>query len=193
MGAYIARLLKIPLADARKLQKLYYHDHGTTLSGLMKVHHVDPQHFLDEVHDIDYAPVPAAPALAAAFDALPARKVVFTNGSRRHAMNVLTRLGVADRFDGIFDIVDCNYVPKPREEPYRRFVEAFAIVGERAAMFEDMPQNLIAAHGLGMTTVLIHTELDDHPVYGDIRTWTELPPHVHHRTDDLAAFLTRLA
>ena len=192
MGDYVANLLGLPFAEARKLQKKYYWEHGTTLAGLMSVHKIDPEHFLARVHDIDYSPVPHAPDLVEALAALDARKIVFTNGSRRHAEQVLARLGLSDAFEAIFDITDAAYVPKPRDETYQRFAAAHGIVGERSAMFEDLPQNLVSAHGLGMTTVLIHSDLGDHPVHGDIRGWTELPDHVHHHTDDLAGFLTQL-
>ena len=104
------------------MQKQYYWEHGTTLAGLMSRHQVDPEHFLAAVHDIDYSPVAHAPELVAALAALSKRKIVFTNGSRRHAEQVLARLGLAGAFDAIFDITDADYIPKPRDETYRRFV-----------------------------------------------------------------------
>ena len=59
MGAFIAQHLDLPLEHARYLQKRYYHDYGTTLSGLMKLHKIDPHAFLEFVHDIDLAPLDA--------------------------------------------------------------------------------------------------------------------------------------
>ena len=51
----------------------------------MKVHRVSPGPFLDYVHDIDYSPVEANPALEASLRALPGRKIIFTAGDVPHA------------------------------------------------------------------------------------------------------------
>ena len=53
MGAYISELLNVDRDEARRLQKQYYKSYGTTLSGLMRNHHVDPEAYLEFVHDID--------------------------------------------------------------------------------------------------------------------------------------------
>jgi putative hydrolase of the HAD superfamily len=158
----------------------------------MAVNGINPVEFLDYVHDIDYSPVPPSPALAAAIAQLPGRRIIFTNGSRRHAECVADRLGITHLFDAIFDITDAAYVPKPREPAYRMFLAQHGVTPDAAAMFEDLPHNLEAAHGLGMTTVLVHAAQSDHPIYGEIRDWQRLPDHIHHMTDDLTAFLDRL-
>jgi putative hydrolase of the HAD superfamily len=190
MGEFIARYLGVPFEYARHLQKTYYRQFGTTLSGLMQVHRMDPKAFLDYVHDIDLSVVAAHPELAAAIDALPGRKLIFTNGSRRHAERVAGKLGLIHLFDGIFDIADAGYVPKPVASCYHHFLRTHGVRAEAAAMFEDMPHNLEAPHTLGMTTVLVRSEFNyDHPVQKAIRAWVEPPAHVHHMTYDLAGFL----
>jgi len=119
----------------------------------------------------------------------PGRKFVFTNGSRKHAEAVAARLGVLDRFEDIFDIHALEYIhPKPSREAYERFVKANGVVLHHAAMFDDLPHNLETAHRLGMTTVLVDG-MTDHPEHQAIAGWTELPAHIHHRTDALAPFL----
>src|SRR3990172_1979880 len=84
MSAYIAKMLGVPVPYARHLQKSYYRQFGTTLSGLMHVHKMDPYAFLEYVHDIDLSVVPEAPELRREIDRLPGRKLIFTNGSHRH-------------------------------------------------------------------------------------------------------------
>src|SRR5262245_64309922 len=84
MGEFIARYLGVPFEYARHLQKSYYRQFGTTLTGLMKVHRMDPRPFLDYVHDLDLSGLAAHPRLAAAIQGLPGRKLIFTNGSRAH-------------------------------------------------------------------------------------------------------------
>jgi putative hydrolase of the HAD superfamily len=189
MGEFIARYLGVPFAQARHLQKSYYHQFGTTLSGLMQVHKLDPQPFLDYVHDIDLSAVPAAPELATAIGALPGRKLIFTNGSRRHAERVAEKLGVLHLIEDICDIAACQFVPKPEHDAFQRMIRRHDVAADRAAMFEDMPHNLEAPHALGMTTVLVHSDYQDHPVQKQIRTWTELPRHIHYATDCLTGFL----
>lgn len=189
MSEFIAKTIGVPREHARHLQKAYYRQFGTTLAGLMKVHKLPPGPFLEYVHDIDLSVVPAMPDLAAAISALPGRRLIFTNGSRVHAENVARKLGVLDLFEDICDIAAMEYVPKPEREAFDRMLKLHAVPAARAAMFEDMPHNLVAASELGMTTVLVHSDYIDHPAQLKIREWRELPDHVHYLTRDLTKFL----
>lgn len=189
MGEFIAHYLGVPYAHARHLQKAYYRQFGTTLAGLMAVHKLDPSEFLAYVHDIDLSVVSHAPELRAELAALPGRRLIFTNGSHRHAERVAEKLGVLDLFEGICDIAACDYVPKPSADAFERMIRRHGVKGETAAMFEDMPMNLEAPHALGMTTVLVHSSYLDHPVQQKLRSWAELPDHIHHMTLDLQRFL----
>ena len=192
MGEFIADYLSVPFEEARYLQKHYYRKHGTTLSGLMAVHNLDPGPFLDYVHDIDLSPVPELPALSDAIARLPGRKLIYTNGSRRHAERVAGKLGVLHHFEDIFDIVASNYVPKPMHAPYGEMLKAHNVDPNKAAMFEDMPHNLEAPHALGMTTVLVSSPAFEHAVQKEIAGWRQPPAHIHHVTEDLTSFLGKL-
>ena len=193
MGEFIAKYLGVPYEYARHLQKSYYRQFGTTLAGLMQVHKLDPKAFLDYVHDIDLSVVPEHPELSAVISRLPGRRLIFTNGSRRHAERVAEKLGVLHLFEDICDIAACEYVPKPSPDAFDRMVRRHGVAPETAAMFEDMPQNLEAPHVLGMTTVLVHSSYHDHPIQLKIRQWREPPEHVHHMTENLAGFLGQVA
>ena len=183
---FIMELFEIGPEEARLIQKSYFHEHGTTLNGLMHKHDVAPEEFLDFVHDIDVSPVPPNPALNEALHRLPGRKVIYTNGSVPHAERVTDRLGVTHHFDGVFDIVAADYIPKPQPAPYDVLIERFDIEPERAVMVEDIARNLIPAHALGMTTVWVRS---DHHWSGG----SEDDPHIHHVIDDLADWLTDLS
>ncbi len=189
MGEYIAKFLGVPPEYARHLQKTYYRQFGTTLSGLMHVHKMLPEPFLDYVHDIDLSVLPHAPELRAAIAQLPGRRLIFTNGSRRHAERVAEKLGVLDMFEDIADIVACGYVPKPEAAAFEGVVARHGIAPAEAAMFEDMPHNLEAPHALGMATVLVKSSYMDHPVQKEMRRWHRPPPHIHHITENLREFL----
>jgi putative hydrolase of the HAD superfamily len=185
MGRFIAGRFGLDDAAARALQKQLFRSHGTTLRGLMVEHGIDPHEFMDFVHDIDLSLLAPADALSAALAGLPGRKLVFTNGSRRHADRILGHLGLADHVAGIFDIVDAGFIPKPDPAAYRALVERFAIEPRRAAMVEDMARNLAPAAALGMVTVLVQTG-NDWAADGADGDW------VQHRTDDLAGWLAAL-
>lgn len=193
MGEFIAKYLGVPFEYARHLQKSYYRQYGTTLCGLMQIHKLDPKPFLDYVHDIDLSVVPEHPELAAVIARLPGRRLIFTNGSHRHAERVAEKLGVLHLFEDICDIAACEYVPKPSPDAFDRMVRRHGVASRTAAMFEDMPHNLEAPHALGMTTVLIHSSYYDHPIQLKIRQWREPPEHVHHMTENLAGFLEQVA
>ncbi|MBV9992111.1 MAG: pyrimidine 5'-nucleotidase [Alphaproteobacteria bacterium] len=187
MAAYVARELKLDPVDAGRLQKAYYRDHGTTLNGLMKLHDVDPEPYLAEVHDIDLSVLTPDPGLNDAITALPGRKFVFTNGCRNYAGRVLERLGLSDIADEVFDIRTTDFCPKPDPAAYDAVVAKAAIAPRRAAMFEDLARNLVPAHALGMTTVWIDNgsawsrQGPEHPV-AEKR-------HIDYTTSDLARFL----
>ena len=70
---YIADFLKVPPAEAFRLQKDYYKRYGTSMRGLMTVHGMKPDDFLDFVHQIDHSPLTPNAALGAAIEHLPGR------------------------------------------------------------------------------------------------------------------------
>ncbi len=183
---FIMDLFDLPPEEARKLQKSYFHEHGTTLNGLMAKHGVAPEEFLEYVHDIDVSPVPPNADLDAALAKLPGRKVIYTNGSVPHAQRVTDRLGVSHHFDGVFDIVAAEYVPKPDPVPYDTLIELFDIEPACAVMVEDLARNLKPAHERGMTTVWIR---NDHHWSGG----SEDDPHIHHVIDDLSEWIVEVA
>lgn len=155
MGAYVGRLLGVDAEEAHRVQKGFFHAHGTTLRGLMDEHGVDPHHFLNDVHDIDVSVVAAAPALVGAIAALPGRKLVFTNADAPYAEKVLDRLGLGAAFEAIHDVHAMSYLPKPDPRAYRGLCDAYAIRPGTALFVDDMARNLAPAKAIGMTTVWV--------------------------------------
>jgi putative hydrolase of the HAD superfamily len=190
MTGLVSEILSVPPVEAKAIQKGLFHKYGTTLRGLMVEHEVDPKYFLHHAHNIDYAPVPEDLALDEALNALPGRKLIFTNGTVAHARSVLNRLGVTHHFKDIFDIVDSDYIPKPDRGPYDKFVKHTNIKPSTSAMFEDIARNLEAPHDLGMTTVLITS---DDNADANILNGEGKPDYVHHTTNHLAGFLKKIA
>jgi len=190
---YIAGYLKVPHEEAFRLQKDYYKRYGTSMRGLMTEHGMEPDDFLDFVHQIDHSPLTPNAALAAAIEVLPGRKLILTNGTRRHADAVLARLELARHFEDVFDIVAAELEPKPSPQTYDRFLKAHNIDAARTAMFEDLARNLVVPHALGMTTVLVVAEHTREVFREDWELEGREAPHVDHVTDDLVGFLEAVA
>ncbi len=186
MSRFIADMFSTSLAEARIMQKAFFHNHGTTLRGLMDVHGVEPQVFLDYVHDIDMTVLNPDLPLADALGQLPGRKIVFTNGDSRYAARVLARLGLADQFEAIHCILACGLQPKPRQDAYDTLIKALDIKPKSAIFFEDMAINLLPAKSMGMTTVWV---ANDSPWGG-----RAMPDHAHidYTIDDVTAALVNL-
>ncbi|MCR9256608.1 MAG: pyrimidine 5'-nucleotidase [Alphaproteobacteria bacterium] len=182
MTFWISDEMALPKEEARALQKDLFRKHGTTLRGLMTEHGIDPHAFLSYVHDIDYSPVPADGAMTEVLRRLPGRKIIFTNGTVRHAEAVLDRLGARDLFDDIFDIVGADFIPKPDPRPYDQVIDLHGIDPATTIMVEDMAKNLLPAHERGMRTLWVSSGPE----------WSHPAPdatHIHHRADDLTAYL----
>lgn len=156
MGAYIQTLLGCDAVEARRVQKGYFVEHGTTLSGLMASHGTDPHEFLNFVHDINLDRIDHDALLVANLARLPGRKLVFTNGDASYAQRVLDRLGLGASFEAVHDIHAMGYVPKPDPRSYAALCERWAIAPERALFVEDMARNLKPAKAIGMTTVWLN-------------------------------------
>jgi len=163
MTAYVARLLDLDRDAAFRVQKDYFHRHGTTLAGLMADHGVDPHAFLADVHDIEMDVLEHDAPLAAAIARLPGRKLVFTNGDKPYALKVLDRLGLGEAFEAVHDIHAMGLVPKPDPSAYAGLCAAHGIDPTRALFAEDMARNLAPAKAIGMTTLWVDNGSEQGP------------------------------
>jgi len=185
MTRFIMANLDLDWDAARKLQKSFFREHGTTMRGLMDNHGTDPVEFLDFVHEIDLSAIIPDPGLTQALERLPGRKVIFTNGSTDHAKNITSHLGIDHLFDATFDIIDSEYTPKPDPGVYAKMTSQLGINPDTAIMFEDMARNLVPAADMGMTTVWVRTDVD-WGIEGSEGN------HIDHVADDLGKWLGAL-
>ncbi len=190
---YISTFLKVAKEDAFRIQKDYYKRYGTSMRGLMIEHGMHPDDFLDYVHRIDHSPIEPNPALGAALERLAGRKLILTNGTRKHADAVMRRLAVHEHFEDVFDIVAAELAPKPMAQTYDRFLARHGVDPRKAAMFEDLARNLAIPHALGMTTVLVVPERTREVFREGWELEGREAPHIHHVTDDLVGFLGKIA
>jgi putative hydrolase of the HAD superfamily len=159
------------------------------MRGMMAEHGMKPDDYLEFVHQIDHSPLEPNPALGAALERLPGRKLILTNGTRKHADAVMKKLDIHQHFEDVFDIAAANLDPKPLPQVYERFLARHGVDPAKAAMFEDLARNLETPHALGMTTILVVPE-GQRDIFRE--SW-ELEgrdaPYVDHLTDDLSGFL----
>jgi putative hydrolase of the HAD superfamily len=191
--AYLMNLYGEDGLTARALQKHFYHKYGTTLKALMDQGHADPDHFMDFVHDIDRSSLPVNPLLSKALGSLPGRKLILTNGSKKHAEATASALGILEHFSDIFDIKEAGFVPKPQRQAYDIFFNKYGVDPAKSAMFEDLVKNLEVPHAVGMRTVLIVAKSGIIDLRDEWERNQATPAFVEYVTDDIAHFLTPLA
>ena len=193
IGEFISTFLKISAEEARVIQKDYYRRYGTSMRGMMTEHGVHADDYLTYVHKIDHSPLEPNPAMGAAIEQLPGRKLILTNGSTDHVDKVLARLGIGHHFEAVFDIIAAELEPKPAPQTYRKFLDLHVVNPTTAAMFEDLARNLAVPHQLGMTTVLVVPDGTKEVVREDWELEGRDAVHVDYVTDDLTRFLQGLA
>jgi len=185
MSYYISKKLNVDIKKAREIQKSYFYEYNTTLYGLIKNHKVDANEFLDFVHNIDISFLKKDPDLSRELDKLDGKKIIFTNGSKKHAINITQKLGISQHFDDIFDIVDSNFIPKPAVDPYKKLVEKHKIDPNLCVFIEDIARNLKPAYEMGMKTVWIENEEPWAKKFSD-------SDFVNYKTNNLFEFLQKI-
>jgi putative hydrolase of the HAD superfamily len=176
MTDWVMEALKVDRAEADRLRSHYWRTYGTTLAGLMAEHGVDPGPYLTHVHEIDLTHLAPDLTLAARIRRLPGRKIVYTNGCAPYAERVIAARGLGGLFDAVYGVEHAGFRPKPERAAFEAIFAADGLDAARGAMFEDDARNLAAPHAMGMRTVHVAPEREDHP-------------HIHHHTDDLTDFL----
>jgi putative hydrolase of the HAD superfamily len=182
MSKFISEKLKVSIEEAKVIQKNYFHEYNTTLNGMIKNHKIDADEFLEFVHDVDLNFLKADKPLEREISNLEGKKFIFTNGSKAHVSNVTKRIGIEKLFDGVFDIVESDFIPKPSIEPYKKIIEKFKIEPQYSIFIEDIARNLKPAYELGMKTVWIKNDEPWAAKFSD-------SDFINYKTDNLAKFL----
>lgn len=187
IALFVENYFDIDSEAAHRIRHAYWRSYGTTLGGLMAEHGVDLHAYLDFVHDVDLSLLTPCPRLRSGIEALPGRKLIFTNADAPYAKRVLAARGLKDVFEGMFDIHDMAHRPKPDPTSYAKFCTAFGIQPEKALFIEDSVHNLEPAHAIGMTTVWINHSSDSEA------GGTARPAYVDHEIADVGDWLHEIA
>jgi len=197
MGRFIEENLNLSSGEAQALRSKYYHQYGTTLRGLMIEHQINPDEYLEYVHQINYDVVLPNENLRDTIKELKGKKYIFTNANYGHVEKVLEKLKMEDIFDGCFDISESDYLPKPHKEIYDSFQKKFNLDSSSTAMFEDLHINLKEPSVMGWETVWVTNNLEynlnkDVKQQEDIKKIIDEKGYISHVTDDLEKFLNNV-
>ena len=185
MSKYISQKLGVGIEEAKKIQKNYFHKYNTTLNGMIKNHKINANEFLEFVHDINIDFLKKDLLLNEELKKLDGKKIIFTNGPKKHALNVSKKIGIDQHFDDIFDIVDSKFIPKPAIEPYKRLVEKHKIDPKLCVLVEDIARNLKPAYEMGMKTVWIENDVPWAKKFSDA-------DFISYKTNNLYEFLKKI-
>jgi putative hydrolase of the HAD superfamily len=157
MTAYLQEHLQLGEDEANALRVDYWNRYGATLTGLMKHHGTDPEHFLWHTHQFTDLPlmVLREPRLRHMLRNLTGRKVVFSNAPEHYARAVLKLLQIEDLFEDVFAIEHSRYRPKPQRSGFLRLLRKHRLHAAQCVMVEDSVENLQTAKRMGMRTVWV--------------------------------------
>ena len=185
MSKYISEKLNVNVVEAKKIQKNYFYEYNTTLNGMINNHKIDANEFLEFVHDVNIDFLKKDSLLNEELMKLDGKKIIFTNSSRKHAMNVIRKIGIDQHFDDIFDIVDSEFVPKPDIVSYKKLVEKHKIDPKLCVFIEDIARNLKPAYEMGMKTIWIENDEPWARKFSD-------SDFINYKTNNLPEFLKQI-
>ena len=185
MSQFISEKLNVSIKEAKEIQKNYFYEYNTTLNGMIKNHKIDADEFLNFVHDIDINFLKKDIQLGQELKKLNGKKIIFTNGSKKHAINITQRIGIDQYFDDIFDIVDSEFIPKPAIDPYKKLVKKHNIDPNLCVFVEDIARNLKPAYEMGMKTIWIENDEPWAKKFSDSK-------FVNYKTNNLSDFLKKI-
>ncbi len=185
MSKYISEKLNVNIVEAKEIQKNYFYEYNTTLNGMINNHKIDANEFLEFVHDVDIDFLKKDSLLNKELMKLDGKKIIFTNSSRKHAMNVIRKIGIDQHFDDIFDIVDSEFVPKPDIVSYKKLVEKHKIDPKLCVFIEDIARNLKPAYEMGMKTIWIENDEPWARKFSD-------SDFINYKTNNLPEFLKQV-
>lgn len=161
---FIMSKYSLDIDQAKKIQKEYYLKYGLTLRGLIVEKKLEPEEFLDYVHDVEHPELEKNDQLISKIRLLEGKKIIFTNATLNHAKKILKILELEHDFDQIIDIKDLEYIPKPDKRSYKKLLECLNLNKEnldKTIFFEDTVKNLIPAKQLGITTVWMKNSINE--------------------------------
>ena len=174
MNLFMTERLGVKPEEVSKVRDDFLTVYGTTLNALRRYYTVDPDEFLDFVHDIRLEKhLQYEAELDRMLGSIKLRKIIFTNADAKHARRVLARLGVLRHFEWIIDIHMLDFINKPGRRAYLKALDFISAQADECVLIEDLPVNLAPARELGMMTVLVGNGLKPHNAHYHIDRITD--------------------
>ena len=186
---YIMTKLSFTREEANLVRSDMYKKYGLTLTGLMREYEIDPDEYLDFIHDFTHPELKYEKQLKLSLKNLSGRKFIYTNASQDHAKNILSSMGIEAEFEKILDIKATQYVPKPDPKSYEIMLKSFGIFSnkiENSIFIEDTAKNLKPAKLLGLKTVWMENERN-------LEDYKENANYVDYKYSDLKSFLNDIS
>lgn len=157
MISYVASFLGMGYEEAQAYRRSRAHRYGTTLEWLRAEEgFVDVEAYFAAVHpDGEEYCIQPSPELGRILDSIAARKAVLTNSPAEHAKRVLAKLGVADRFEAVYDIRFNNLAGKPHADAYIRACEGSGSTVADTVFVDDLPKYVRGFTAIGGKAVLV--------------------------------------
>lgn len=173
---FMIRRLDIPKRQVADIRDEYLHSFGTTLNGLMANYQINPQEYLEYVHDVQLENfLQPDLELQTMMSQIRQRKIIFTNSNTGHAKRVLNILGIESYIETIIDIVTLDFINKPKPQAYSRVMEITNTGDPRMCLIiDDRIDNLLPAVTLGMKTALVGNKAKPHIVDYHLEQVTDL-------------------
>jgi putative hydrolase of the HAD superfamily len=143
--------------EARAFRHERARKYGTTLEWLRTEYgFVDVESYFAAVHPEgeEYC-IASDPGLGPLLDSMPQRKAVLTNSPSEHAERILSKLGVAERFEAVYDIRFNGLKGKPHADAYRRACAALGAGIDETVFVDDMPKYVRGFLDIGGRAVLV--------------------------------------
>ena len=188
MTEYIKRFFDLNEFDALTLQKNMYKKYGLTLRGLMIEKKINPEPFLEFVHDVDFSELNEDFTLKTLLRKIKGKKSIYTNATFKHARNILQSMGIFQEFEIIFDIKDANYIAKPDLNSYLMMKKKLNLNDKnisKSIFFEDTAKNLKPARELGMSTVWIENDFNSKEAFS-------LKEYINFTGSDIKSILSNM-
>ncbi len=157
IASYMQQVLHVAPEKIQGLIDRYYQTYGSTLRGIQEEFIIDPKEYLNYIHELNLdLYLKPDETLHDILAGINVSKWIFTNASRTHAERVLTKLGIADQFEGILDVWSMEYIPKPHPWVYQHALEMVGDVDPwKCMMIDDSARNLKPAQQIGISTIWI--------------------------------------
>lgn len=157
MNEFIAGVLGVSLEESVRQRREGVRNYGTSLEWLMKEKGFDDfDAYFRAIHpEGEEECIEFDPELPGILDALPWPKAILTNSPREHAVRVLEKLKVADRFSAIYDIRFNDLVGKPAASAFTKTLDDFGYRVEEVVFVDDLPKYAVGFRELGGRVILM--------------------------------------